>query len=205
MENAVKIARAHTGRPGVIAFGGAFHGRTLMGMSLTGKVDPYKKGFGAMVPDIFHVPFPQEVHKISTADAMAGITKLFKADLDPNRVAAKVVELFKDKAELAGIRLAADLEDGIARAHMDEEGIHACLVNLVSKSIKYGTYGGTTDIQYFDLDEQILVEVTDNGPGSDEADLSPHLASRHQVGEILASGSTPWCSWMVSTLRAIRR
>ena len=59
-ENAVKIARIATGRNAVIAFGGGFHGRTFMGMSLTGKVEPYKKGFGAMMPDVFHVPFPME-------------------------------------------------------------------------------------------------------------------------------------------------
>ena len=92
VENAIKIARIHTGRNAVIAFGGAFHGRTFMGMSLTGKVEPYKKGFGAMMPDVYHVPFPQEVHPISTADAMAGLTKLFKADLDPGRVAAIIFE-----------------------------------------------------------------------------------------------------------------
>ena len=92
VENAVKIARIATGRNGVIAFGGAFHGRTFMGMSLTGKVEPYKKGFGAMMPDVWHVPFPQEVHHITTEDAMAGITKLFKADLDPALVAAIIFE-----------------------------------------------------------------------------------------------------------------
>ena len=91
-ENAVKIARIATGRSGVIAFGGAFHGRTFMGMSLTGKVEPYKKGFGAMMPDVWHVPFPQEVHNITTEDAMSGLTKLFKADLDPARVAAIIFE-----------------------------------------------------------------------------------------------------------------
>jgi 4-aminobutyrate aminotransferase len=64
----------------------------MMGMSLTGKVDPYKKGFGAMMPDVYHVPFPQDVHGISSDDAMAGITKLFKADLDPSRVAAIIFE-----------------------------------------------------------------------------------------------------------------
>ena len=92
IENAIKVARIATGRNAVIAFGGAFHGRTLLGMSLTGKVDPYKKGFGAMMPDVYHVPFPQEVHNVTTADAMAGITKLFKADLDPSRVAAIIFE-----------------------------------------------------------------------------------------------------------------
>jgi len=92
VENAVKIARIATGRSAVIAFGGAFHGRTFMGMSLTGKVEPYKKGFGAMMPDVYHVPFPQEVHNVTTADAVAGLTKLFKADLDPARVAAIIFE-----------------------------------------------------------------------------------------------------------------
>lgn len=92
VENAVKIARIATGRSAVVAFGGAFHGRTFMGMSLTGKVEPYKKGFGAMMPDVWHVPFPQDVHGITTADALAGLNKLFKADLDPARVAAIIFE-----------------------------------------------------------------------------------------------------------------
>jgi 4-aminobutyrate aminotransferase len=92
VENAIKVARIATGRNAIIAFGGAFHGRTMMGMSLTGKVDPYKKGFGAMMPDVYHVPFPQDAHDISTQDALDGITKLFKADLDPTRVAAIIFE-----------------------------------------------------------------------------------------------------------------
>ncbi|EYD78161.1 Gamma-aminobutyrate:alpha-ketoglutarate aminotransferase [Rubellimicrobium mesophilum DSM 19309] len=92
VENAIKIARFATGRSAVIAFGGAFHGRTFMGMTLTGKVQPYKAGFGAMMPDVYHVPFPIDLHGISVEDAMAGITKLFKADLDPARVAAIILE-----------------------------------------------------------------------------------------------------------------
>jgi 4-aminobutyrate aminotransferase len=92
VENAIKVARIATGRPAIIAFGGAFHGRTFMGMSLTGKVEPYKKGFGAMMPDVYHVPFPQDVHGVSTADAMSSLNKLFKSDLDPDRVAAIIFE-----------------------------------------------------------------------------------------------------------------
>jgi 4-aminobutyrate aminotransferase len=92
VENAVKIARAHTGRPGVIAFTGGFHGRTFMGMSLTGKVAPYKKGFGAMLPDVWHAPFPTPLHGVTTDDAFAALDKLFKADLEPERVAAIVFE-----------------------------------------------------------------------------------------------------------------
>ncbi|MDN5568668.1 MAG: 4-aminobutyrate--2-oxoglutarate transaminase [Paracoccus sp. (in: a-proteobacteria)] len=92
VENAIKIARAATGRPAVIAFGGAFHGRTFMGMSLTGKVAPYKKNFGAMMPDVYHVPFPIDLHGTSVADTLDALHKLFKADLDPDRVAAIIIE-----------------------------------------------------------------------------------------------------------------
>lgn len=91
-ENAVKIARAATGRSAVIAFTGGFHGRTFMGMALTGKVVPYKKGFGAMPGDVFHVPFPIELHGVSVEDSIAALDKLFKADVDPARVAAIALE-----------------------------------------------------------------------------------------------------------------
>ncbi|MDB6177131.1 4-aminobutyrate--2-oxoglutarate transaminase [Paracoccus sp. Z330] len=92
VENAIKIARAHTGRQAVIAFSGGFHGRTFMGMALTGKVQPYKAGFGALPADVFHVPFPTEAHGISSADSLAAIQNLFKADVDPARVAAIIFE-----------------------------------------------------------------------------------------------------------------
>ncbi|ALV29816.1 4-aminobutyrate--2-oxoglutarate transaminase [Pannonibacter phragmitetus] len=92
VENAVKIARAATNRPAVIAFTGGFHGRTFMGMTLTGKVQPYKAGFGAMMPDVFHVPFPVELHGVSVEDSLSVLDKLFKADVDPARVAAFIVE-----------------------------------------------------------------------------------------------------------------
>lgn len=92
VENAVKIARAATNRSAIIAFTGAFHGRTFMGMTLTGKVVPYKTGFGAMMPDVFHVPFPAELHGTSIEDSLSVLDKLFKADVDPNRVAAFIIE-----------------------------------------------------------------------------------------------------------------
>jgi 4-aminobutyrate aminotransferase/(S)-3-amino-2-methylpropionate transaminase len=92
VENAVKIARAHTGRPGVIAFSGAFHGRTLLGMALTGKVVPYKVGFGPMPADIYHLPFPVTYHGKEVAESLEAIETLFKADIDPNRIAAMIIE-----------------------------------------------------------------------------------------------------------------
>jgi 4-aminobutyrate aminotransferase len=92
VENAIKIARAATGRPGVIAFTGGFHGRTMMGMALTGKVAPYKIGFGPFPADVFHAPFPNPLHGVTTADSLKAIEFLFKADIDPKRVAAIIFE-----------------------------------------------------------------------------------------------------------------
>ncbi len=120
VENAIKIARAATGRSAVIAFTGGFHGRTFMGMSLTGKVVPYKKGFGAMMPDVFHAPFPMDVHNVSTDDAMKGIEYLFKADVDPARVAAIIVEPVQGEGGFYPVP--ADLMRAL-RALCDEHGI----------------------------------------------------------------------------------
>lgn len=92
VENAVKIARAHTGRSAVIAFGGSFHGRTYMAMALTGKVSPYKVGFGPFPGDVYHVPFPVAYHGVTSEDSLAALDQLFKYDVEPSRVAAIIIE-----------------------------------------------------------------------------------------------------------------
>ena len=92
VENAIKFARAYTGRSDVIAFNGGFHGRTLLGMALTGKVVPYKAKFGPMPGGIWHVPFPVAHHGVSVDDTMHAIEWLFKADVEPSRVAAIIIE-----------------------------------------------------------------------------------------------------------------
>lgn len=92
VENAIKYARCHTGRSDVIAFHGAFHGRTLLGMALTGKVLPYKAGFGPMPAGIWHVPYPVEHKGISVEDSIHAIELLFKCDVEPSRVAAIIIE-----------------------------------------------------------------------------------------------------------------
>ena len=92
VENAVKVARAYTKRSGVIAFGGGFHGRTMMGMALTGKVAPYKAGFGPFPAEVFHGKFPNPLHGVSVDDAMASLDALFKYDIEPARVAAIILE-----------------------------------------------------------------------------------------------------------------
>ena len=92
VENAVKIARYHTKRSAVIAFSGGFHGRTLMAMALTGKVMPYKRGFGPFPAEIYHAEFPQPYRGISTAQALEDLQRLFHGDVDPKSVAAIIIE-----------------------------------------------------------------------------------------------------------------
>jgi len=92
VENAVKIARAYTKRPGIIAFGGGFHGRTFMTMALTGKVAPYKIGFGPFPGSVYHAHYPNELHGVSTEQALQSLTHLFKADIAPDQVAAILLE-----------------------------------------------------------------------------------------------------------------
>lgn len=92
VENAVKIARAATGRPGVIAFGGGFHGRTLLTMAMTGKVLPYKRSFGPLPGEVFHLPFPIFHYGVSVEDSLRALALLFAADIEPSRVAAIIVE-----------------------------------------------------------------------------------------------------------------
>ncbi|HEY5655503.1 MAG TPA: 4-aminobutyrate--2-oxoglutarate transaminase [Woeseiaceae bacterium] len=92
VENAIKIAKYHTGRTGVISFSGAFHGRTMMGMALTGKVTPYKAGFGPFPASIYHVPFPVTYHGVTAEQSLAALESLFKSDIEPEKVAAMIIE-----------------------------------------------------------------------------------------------------------------
>lgn len=92
VENAVKVARAATGRSAVIAFGGGFHGRTMLTMALTGKVLPYKRKFGPLPNEIFHLPFPVSEMGVSVDAPLKALDLLFRADVEPSRVAAIIVE-----------------------------------------------------------------------------------------------------------------
>jgi 4-aminobutyrate aminotransferase len=92
VENAIKIARYFTKRSAVIAFSGGFHGRTLMTMALTGKVMPYKRGFGPFPAEVYHAEFPQPYHGITTEQALADLDRLFHGDVDPKSVAAIIIE-----------------------------------------------------------------------------------------------------------------
>jgi 4-aminobutyrate aminotransferase / (S)-3-amino-2-methylpropionate transaminase / 5-aminovalerate transaminase len=92
VENAVKIARVATGRPAVIVFDYAFHGRTLLAMTMTSKVVPYKQGFGPFAPEVYRTPAPYPFRGISEDDAIAALKHLFKGDVDPQSVACAVLE-----------------------------------------------------------------------------------------------------------------
>ncbi len=91
-ENAVKIARAATGRPAVIVFDNAFHGRTLLTMTMTSKVHPYKAGFGPFAPEVYRAPAPYPYRGVTTDDALEGLARLFKSDVDPETVACVLLE-----------------------------------------------------------------------------------------------------------------
>ena len=92
VENAVKIARAATGRSGVIAFGGGFHGRTMLTMAMTGKVLPYKRSFGPLPGEVYHLPFPIAHYGVGVEDSLRALNLLFAADIEPSRVAAMIME-----------------------------------------------------------------------------------------------------------------
>ena len=92
VENAVKVARAFTGRPGIVSFSGGFHGRTHMGMALTGKVVPYKKGFGPFPADVYNIAFPNTYHGVSSEESLAALKALFKYTTDASTIAAIIVE-----------------------------------------------------------------------------------------------------------------
>ena len=116
VENAIKVARAYTRRPGVIAFNGGYHGRTMMTLGLTGKVAPYKVGFGPFPGEVFHALYPNALHGVSVEDALHSVELLFKNDIEPERVAAFILEPVQGEGGfyvappefVAGLRVLAD-------------------------------------------------------------------------------------------------
>lgn len=92
VENAIKIARHATRRPAIISFTGGFHGRSMLTMGLTGKVVPYKAGFGPFPASLYHAPFPIGHHGVSVEDSLKALETLFKADVEPDQVAAIILE-----------------------------------------------------------------------------------------------------------------
>ena len=120
LENAIKLARAATGRSGVITFAGGYHGRTLLTMAMTGKVLPYKKKFAPLPAEIYHVPFPHHTFGVTVQESLRYIDMLFRADIEPERTAAIVLEPVQGEGGL--LQAPEELLLGL-RAICDKHGI----------------------------------------------------------------------------------
>jgi len=226
VENALKIARFHTRRSGVIAFSGAFHGRTLATMTLTGKVQPYKAGFGPLLPEVFHIPYPMSYHGVSGADSLAALQQLFKSDVDPSQVAAIIIEpvtgeggFYAAPAEFLrslralctqhGIVMIADeIQTGFARTGrmfaIEHAGVEPDLMT-VAKSL-----GGGLPISGLIGKAEIMDSPGPGGLGGTYAGPPLACAAAHAVLDVIAQehlieraqqcGAT-----LMNTLRALQR
>lgn len=201
VENAVKIARHATGRPGIISFSGGFHGRTFMGMALTGKVTPYKAGFGPMMNDVWHLPFPNPLHHVSVEESLRALERLFKSDLGPERVAAIIVEPVQGEggfyetphgfmAQLRGVcdkyqmlLIADEVQTGFARTGklfaMEHHDVAADLVTM-AKGL-----GGGLPISAVTGRAEIMDSPDPGGLGGTYAGNPLAVASAHAVLDII--------------------
>ena len=150
-ENAVKITRASTGRPGIIAFSGAFHGRTMMASALTGKVVPYKVGFGPFPSDVYHIPFPIDLHGVTVEDSINALHTLFKTDIDPKRVAAIMIEPVQGEG---GFYAAPPALMTALRKECDEHGI---LLVFDEVQTGFGRTGKLFAAEYYDVIPDVMV------------------------------------------------
>ena len=137
VENAVKFARAYTGRPAVIAFDGGFHGRTLLSLSLTSKTRPYKAGLGPFAPEVYRVPFPHEYRGISSADALAALERAFLTHVAADSVAAIVIEPVQGEGGF--VVAPRDFLQGVRRI-ADENGIVLVVDEVQTGFARTGTF-----------------------------------------------------------------
>ncbi len=137
VENAVKAARAYTGRAGVIAFTSGYHGRTMATLALTGKVAPYRSGMGLMPGDVFRADFPCALHGVSEDDAIASIHKIFKNDAEPSDIAAIILEPVQGEG---GFYVASPAFMQRLRALCDEHGIMLIADEVQTGAGRTGTF-----------------------------------------------------------------
>lgn len=205
VENAIKIARSYTKRSGVIAFGGAFHGRSMFAVALTGKVQPYKAGFGPFAPEIYHAPFP--CHCASLEETQKAVEQLFKCDIEPSRVAAiifepvqgeggfnpiqaKAVQWLRALCDEHGIVLIADeVQTGFARTGkmfaMEHYGVSPDLMTL-AKSM-----GGGTTLSSVVGRSAIMDAPNPGGLGGTYAGHPLAIAAAHAVLDVMAEEQLP--------------
>ena len=159
VENAVKIARLATARPGVIAFSGGFHGRTMMAMALTGKVAPYKAGFGPFPGDVHHARFPHPYHGVSVDDALGDVAHIFKCDIEPARVAAFVIEPVQGEG---GFTVAPPEFVRALRALCDEHGILLIADEVQSGFARTGRFFA---MEHYDVRADLITTAKSIGGG----------------------------------------
>jgi 4-aminobutyrate aminotransferase/(S)-3-amino-2-methylpropionate transaminase len=150
VENAVKLARLYTARPGVIAFEGAFHGRTLLSMTMTSKFHPYKAGMGPYAPEVYRAPFPSGYRGPSAAEALARIERMFVADVPAERIAAIVFE--PQLGEGGFVPAPPEFVTGL-RAICDRYGIV-----LVADEVQtgFGRTGRMFAMEHFDVEPDLI-------------------------------------------------
>lgn len=201
VENAVKIARAKTGRPGVIAFTGAFHGRTHMTMSLTGKVVPYKAGFGPFASSVFHAQYPNALHNVSVHQSLESLEAIFRSDISPQQVAAIIFEPIQGEG---GFYIAPPEFVSALRALCDRHGILLIADEIQSGFARTGKLFAS---EYYDVQPDLITmakslaggfplsavsgraEVMDapepGGLGGTYAGSPPAIAAAHAVLDII--------------------
>jgi 4-aminobutyrate aminotransferase len=159
VENAVKIARVATGRPAVVVFDNAFHGRTLLAMTMTSKVVPYKKGFGPFAPEVYRTPAPYPFRGVSEDDALAAVKRLFKGDVDPESVACAVLEPVQGEGGFIPMtpdfpRRLQELLDHYGILYVDDEVQSGC-----------GRTGPAWAIEHYGIEPDLLVTGKTLGGG----------------------------------------
>jgi 4-aminobutyrate aminotransferase/(S)-3-amino-2-methylpropionate transaminase len=151
VENAVKLARLHTGRHGVIAFDGAFHGRTLLALTMTSRTHPYKKGLGPFAPEVYRAPFPSSYRGPDAASALASLERMFTTHVPAEDVAAIVFE--PQQGEGGFIPAPPEFVSGLRRI-CDERGIV-----LVADEVQtgFGRTGRMFAMEHFDVEVDLLI------------------------------------------------
>jgi 4-aminobutyrate aminotransferase/(S)-3-amino-2-methylpropionate transaminase len=150
VENAVKIARLATGRPAVIAFEAAFHGRTMLAMTMTSKVHPYKTGMGPFAPEVYRAPFPNSYRGPSAAEALAELERMFSSHVAPSQIAAIVFE--PQLGEGGFVPASAEFVEGLRRI-CDREGII-----LVADEVQtgFGRTGRMFAMEHFSVEADLM-------------------------------------------------
>jgi 4-aminobutyrate aminotransferase / (S)-3-amino-2-methylpropionate transaminase / 5-aminovalerate transaminase len=178
VENAVKIARAATGRPAVVVFDRAFHGRTLLTMAMTSKVVPYKRGFGPFPPEVYRAPAPYPYRGVTTDDALRGLEALFKSEVDPETVACVVLEPVQGEGGF--IPMSLDFPPGL-RELCDRHGIL-----YVDDEIQSGVgrSGPVWAIEHYGVEPDLVISGKSLGGGLPLAAVT----GRAEVVDVVAPG-----------------